>query len=136
MVKSYNEVEACIQEALGSLAPDEEFSIPELANKSGVPVRRLQNRLEGVPPRSTRIPVNLKLSPAEELVVCRYIDRLDHLGLCVRPQMLRNCANIILARSYKGDDNSPPTVSPKWTTRFLGCHPKYSVRKQKVTDPR
>ena len=52
MVKSYNEVEARIQEALGSLAPDEEFSIPELANKFGVPVRRLQNYLKGVPPRS------------------------------------------------------------------------------------
>ena len=50
MVKSYNEVETRIQEALGSLAPDKEFSIPELANKFGVPVRQLQNCLKGVPP--------------------------------------------------------------------------------------
>ena len=62
MVKSYNEVEARIQEALGSLAPDKEFSIPELANKFDVPVQRLQNHLKGVP-LEVLIPVNLKLSP-------------------------------------------------------------------------
>ena len=47
MVKSYNEVEACIEEALGSISPDKEFSIPELANKFNVPVRQLQNRIKG-----------------------------------------------------------------------------------------
>ena len=49
--------------------------------------------------------------------------------------MLRNCANVILARNHNRD-NPPPTVSSRWTQRFLDCHPEYFVQKQKATDPK
>ena len=48
--------------------------------------------------------------------------------------MLRRYANVILSQNYEGDDDSPPTVGPRWTSRFLACHPGYLVRKQKATD--
>ena len=135
MPKSYAEVEDWIQEALGSILPDTEFSIPELAARFDIPVRHLKNRLKGTPSRNAQVPASRKLSPAEEVAVCRYIDRLDQLGLCVRPPMLRNCANVILARNHNGN-SPPPTVSSRWSQRFLDHHPEYSVRKQKAMDPR
>ena len=49
MVKSYAEVEDRIQEALGSILPDTEFSIPVLASRFNVPTRRLENHLKRTP---------------------------------------------------------------------------------------
>ena len=139
MVKLYVEIEEHIQEALGSIPHDKEVSVPKLetlAQEFHVPMRRLQNHFQRTPSRNAQIPANRRLSPAEELAICDYIDRLDQLGLCVRPPILRNCANVILSRSYEADDDSPPTVGPRWTSRFLAHHPKYSVRKQQITDPK
>ena len=135
MGKTYAEVEAHIQEALGSVPADGEFSIPQLAKDFSVPEQRLQNRIKGTPSQLSNVPVNSKLSSGEEAAVCEYIDRLDQLGLCAQPPMVRNCANVILAESHTGED-PPPTIGVHWTQRFLKCHPKYTVQKQKTTDPR
>ena len=89
-----------------------EVLIPELAARFNIPARHLENRLKGTLSRNAQVLASRKLSPAEEVAVCRYIDRLDQLGLCVRPPILRNCANVILARNH--DSNSPPpTVSSR-----------------------
>ena len=72
MVKLYAEIEECIQEALGSIPHDKEVSVTKLemlAQEYHVPMRRLQNCFLGTPSHNTQIPVNRRLSPAEELAV-------------------------------------------------------------------
>ena len=49
MVKSYAEVEDHIQEALGSISPNKELSISELAKEFNVPAQQLQNGIKGTP---------------------------------------------------------------------------------------
>ena len=82
MAKLYEEVEACIQEAIAFISHRENpISIAEVAEKFDVPRRQLHNRLNGVPSRIGH--VNRKLSEAEEDAVCGYVERLDKLGLPV-----------------------------------------------------
>ena len=136
MAKLYEEVEACIKEAIAFISNRENtISIPEVAEKFDVPLRRLRNRLNGVPSKIGHVGTNRKLSEAEEDALCGYVDRLDKLGLPIRPRMLESTANIILSRNHTGED-SPPVVGTKWVSRFLQRHSEYSVRKQKMTDPR
>ena len=47
--------------------------------------------------------------------------------------MLTGVANSILRRNYVGGGD-PPTVSKKWTKRFLEAHPEFYIRKQKTLD--
>jgi hypothetical protein len=58
-----------------------------------------------------RAGVNLKLTEPEEKALCRYIDRLDHLNLAVRPEFVTDAANAILpARSSKNAEAPLPEV--------------------------
>ena len=67
MAGSYEEVENRIREAIDSISNDgNTTSIPELAKKFDVPLRRLRDRLNGVPSRIGRAGANKKLSEAEE----------------------------------------------------------------------
>ena len=85
MADSYEEVENRIRKAIDSISNDENTtSIPELAKKFDVPLRRLRDRLNGVSSRIRRIGANKKLSEPEEQALCEHLDRLDKIGLPVQ----------------------------------------------------
>ena len=107
MAESYAEVEARISEAIESIPTREKFTISKLADEFKVPESQLRRRLKGVPSKMQQVPVNRKLSVAEETALCEHLNRLDKLGLPVRPKMLESAANLILSSNHTGDDDPP-----------------------------
>jgi hypothetical protein len=80
--------------------------------------------------------VNLKLTEPEEKALCRYIDRLDHLNLAVRPEFITDAANAILqARSSKNAE-ALPKVGHHWTTRFIKRHGYLRLRQKRINAER
>lgn len=132
MPKTYAEVEARIQEALGAISRRDKWTYAAVAREFNIPAERLRNRHNGVPSRMELIPPNRKLSEAQEAAVCEYLNRLDQIGTAVRLSMLRNCADLILYRSHDNPNTPPSKVSNNWSKRFLERHPQYYIRKQKL----
>jgi len=56
------------------------------------------------------------------------------MGTSTRYNILAQCANSILKRSYNDPTTSPPTVSRMWPNRFLKAHPEFKIRKQQPLD--
>ena len=73
---------------------------------------------------------NKRLSEDEELAVCLYLDRSEHIGTLARMQMITWCADDILHRGF-----TPAPVRilspPRWTGRFPGRHPEYTIWKRR-----
>jgi hypothetical protein len=63
--------------------------ISDFAQKYDVPYQRLQGRLYGTLAKSDLIPGNRRFSEIEEKAICRYLDRLDKLGLPAQREHLR-----------------------------------------------
>ncbi|KAM4067405.1 Tc5 transposase DNA-binding domain-containing protein [Hirsutella rhossiliensis] len=109
-------MESRIGEALQYLNDVPGAKVASVARAFGVPRSRLRYRLEGRQPKAGRPAANLKESRPEEAALCRYIDRLDHMNLAVRPEFVTDAANNILReRSGQADF----VIGSKWTTRFL-----------------
>ena len=60
-----------------------EASISFVAHDYRISRSRLRLRLEGHIPTKGRLVLNMRLLPAEELAMCRYIDRLDSVNFAV-----------------------------------------------------
>ena len=99
-----------------------------------VPYSRLRARHQVHSPRVGRVATHRKLFDAEEVAVCQYLDRLDHLGIPARPSMLLNYANVIFRQSQIDTTSPPPTVSEKWPGQFLKQHSEYFWQRQKTLD--
>ncbi|KAF8428987.1 hypothetical protein EV426DRAFT_583181 [Tirmania nivea] len=80
VVERYDVIKARIQQAIEYLSTIENPNISAVAREFFVPRRRLQDRYNGIPSRNERLASNRKLTEAEELAVCKYIDRLDKMG--------------------------------------------------------
>ena len=100
--------------------------------------QRLYHRWHGRPAKTDLPGPNRRLSNEEEHTLCRYLDRLDRMGLPAQRELLRGAADSILAHSYTPDpespNNCPPQVGDKWVSRFLKRHPEYTVARQKTLD--
>ncbi|KAF7502953.1 hypothetical protein GJ744_004799 [Endocarpon pusillum] len=59
-------------------------SLTKWAERYGVTRFRLARRLKGIGPRRDRIPVNRKLSEAQEAALIRYIRDIDDIRTSVR----------------------------------------------------
>ncbi|KAK3361691.1 hypothetical protein B0T24DRAFT_113166 [Lasiosphaeria ovina] len=70
-------------------------SVPEAARHFDGPRDRLKYRLAGRQPKKGRPATNTTLTKAQEVALCRYIDRLDYVNLAalslLRPQQTRSC---------------------------------------------
>jgi hypothetical protein len=75
-------------------------------------------------------------SDVEEKAICRYLDRLDKLGLPAQRELLRGAADYILLANWTpaSPDEKPPSVGQHWVSRFLERHPEYTLKRQKVLD--
>lgn len=93
----------------------------------------LRSRLNGHASGKGKIATNKRLSETEEKALCVYIDRLDRIGLAVRPEFVTDAANRIIKerpRSLASPRDIQP-VGDHWTTRFMQRH-GYDLRKQQV----
>ncbi len=70
-------MEARIQEAIRHLEEFPDSSLRAVAREYGVPRKKLWNRVEDQQPKKGQAAHNTKFSAAEELALCKYIDRLD-----------------------------------------------------------
>jgi hypothetical protein len=110
-------MESRIQGAIEHLVRYPKAPVARLAREFGVSRHRLQNRLEGVPPKMGHAGINLKLT---ELIV--------HLNLAVRPKFITDAANAILqARSGK-NAKALPKRGCYWTNREVTCSGAYANR--------
>ncbi len=78
--------------------------------------------------------MNLKFSRPEELALCAYIDRLDHINLAVRREFVVDAANHILReKASKASRGNPPVVGIHWIDRFVRRY-GYTLTSQKKLD--
>jgi hypothetical protein len=78
-------------------------------------------------------PILFREIAVEEQVICRYLDRLDKLGLPVQRELLRGAADYILLANWTpaSTDEKPPSVGQHWVSRFLQQYPEYTLKPQK-----
>ncbi|OJJ46934.1 hypothetical protein ASPZODRAFT_1858185 [Penicilliopsis zonata CBS 506.65] len=88
------------------------------------PYARLNARRKGRKSRSTR-QVKRKLSDAQELALCGYIEELDDGETPIVSKLLRDHANYLLEEDHGDPTTSPPTIGEHWLSRFLQRHPEY-----------
>jgi hypothetical protein len=95
--------ERAAKEILRARKAGERVAVAVVAREHRVDRRRVIRRLQGVGNRSSRKPVNYKLSPIQEAALIQYIQVLDKIGVGVRLDQLSNTANAILKHDYIGD---------------------------------
>ena len=107
---SYDVIESRITEALLSISYQKNWKFKDLAQEYNVPVERLQNRYHGQPSKTERKGGNRRLSDAQELALCQYLDCLDAIGLSARMSLLIGAANAILRLHHTDESNPPPLL--------------------------
>jgi hypothetical protein len=126
-------LEVRIQEALKALDIDPKRSIRSVAMEFKVPRTTLAYRRQGRLPRTTaHSQKTTKLSSAQEIALCRYIDRLDRINLSVRKELVRAAANQMLQEASQQGE-AIQTVCNHWVTRFMERH-NYHLISQKAQE--
>jgi hypothetical protein len=131
MAESYADEEARISKACDTLKRFEKPNIARAARDFQVNKKKLRNRFNGIPSKSKYGGHNKTLTDNQKLAVYYYLDRINKIGIFIRPRMLRSITNSILARNHNDLNISPPLISPNWPRRFLIRYPKYIKRKLK-----
>jgi hypothetical protein len=90
MPEKYAEIEGRIEQACEKLYQCSNPNISAVAREFEVPRSRLQARWNGRQSKQQRPAANKKLTDAQELAVCLYLDRLDAIGTSARFSMLIN----------------------------------------------
>ncbi len=121
---SYAAIEERISEACDAIHDGWYLNCTQAATVYQVPVRQLQRRWNGSASKSTRASTNKALTEEQESAIREYIDRLDKINMCARPQMIVGAANYLI----RFEDR---VVGHQWLKRFLERNPEYHVRKQK-----
>lgn len=105
--------ESRIQNTMEYMEENPTAKIATVARDFGVPHGRLLQRLNGIPAKKGRPGTSFRLTEAEEMAICRYIDRLDNINLSVRPEFIEDVANVILkARAPKAEQTIPLVIGP------------------------
>jgi DDE superfamily endonuclease/Tc5 transposase DNA-binding domain len=104
--------------------------VSKVARAYGVDRQRVVRRLKGIGGRTSRKPVNYKLSVVQEAALIQYIHTLDGIGIGVRPEQLVTTANLILREDHTGD-GIPPVVGERWSHHFFKRHSILNMMKQK-----
>ena len=96
MTKETAAIEQNIQKAIKYVQKNPDAKISHMARDFAVSRHRLTARLRGRASLFQRPPSHTLLSKAEEVAICRYIDRLDRVSLSVRKEFVRDAANYII----------------------------------------
>ena len=121
---SYAAIEARISEACDAIHDGWYTNSTQAASAYDVPLCRLQRRWNGGTLKSTRASTNKALTEEQEGAIREYIDRLDKINMCVRPQMIVGAANYLIRFENR-------VVGHQSLKRFLERNPEYHIRKQK-----
>ena len=121
---SYATIEARISEACDAIHDGWYTNCTQAASAYDVPIRRLQRRWNRSASKSTRASTNKAFTEEQEGAIREYIDRLDKINMCARPQMIVGAANYLIRFENR-------VVGHQWLKQFLKRNPEYSVRKQK-----
>jgi hypothetical protein len=90
MSDTYSEVEKRIQRAVDEMRTLEPAPIiADFARQYDVPCHRLYARLHETLAKTDLVSGNRRFSDIEEKALCRYLDRLDKLGLPAQRELLR-----------------------------------------------
>ncbi|PYH99059.1 hypothetical protein BO71DRAFT_437620 [Aspergillus ellipticus CBS 707.79] len=100
-------------------ASDNPISMQKLASDLGLTYSRLRRRLLGLPTRSTRTRVNLRLNKAQYEALFRHLDLLDRAGKPLPPRLVRSIAEDILQRGQSDPSQPRPRLSKMWAYRFM-----------------
>ena len=122
--------EQLIDRHIELISADPPVTLAGYAREHGLPYERLRNRLKGRPSLLGRRPNGRRLDDAQEIALCRWLDRCDRIGLSARFNQVESTANFLI---HLTSPDSPP-VGPHWTTRFLQRFPQYHVMKQKTLE--
>ena len=131
MPVTYHEIEERIGEAVAHIQENPLSNISKIAREFDVPYQRLRYRLKTGRSKITENGQNKKLSPAEELALCHFLDRLDATGFPACIGLIKSFANDLLRSNHTNPTTNPSSVSHVWPQCFLDRHLKYSTRKLK-----
>jgi Tc5 transposase DNA-binding domain len=85
----------------------ERVVVAVVARAYGVDRQRVCRRLKGVGARTSKKPVNYRLSEVQEAALIQYIRTLDEIGIGIRQEQLVSTANLILKQDYTGGGEHP-----------------------------
>ena len=117
---SYAAIEARISETCDAIHDGWCTNCVQAASVYEVPLRRWN----GGASKSTRASTNKALTEEQEVAIREYIDRLDKINMCARPQMIVGAANYLIRFENR-------VVGHQWLKRSLERNPEYHLRKQK-----
>ena len=93
-------VEKAVQEILAEREAGEFPVVAQIAREHRVSRYRVQRRLKGVGPRTSRKPTNYKLSETQEQVLLRYILSLDEIGHSIRYDYVSKITNKMFKKDH------------------------------------
>jgi len=119
-------------------------SVRAAAKSYDIPRSTLQLRLQGHPSRDNSIPNNRKLTSTEESALIEWIQSMDQRGLPLRATLVRQMADLLLAKRTTLTSSPPSTVSQNWVQNFTKRHNeinlkyfrKYDYQRAKCKDPK
>ena len=125
MPVTYHEIEERIGEAVAHIQENPHSNISKIAREFDVPHQRLRHRLKTGRSKITENGQSKKLSPAKELALYHFLDRLNATGFLTRISFIKDFANDLLRRNHTDPTTDPPSVSHMWPQRFLDRHPEF-----------
>src|SRR5436190_14807966 len=99
MAESYQDIENRIKAALYALESSDISNILAALSQFNVLYQRLYHRFHGRLAKSNLSNSNRRLIDPEEIALCRYLDRLDHLELPAQRELLRDAVDYILVKN-------------------------------------
>ncbi|KAF7510480.1 hypothetical protein GJ744_006326 [Endocarpon pusillum] len=96
-------VEKAVQDILAEREAGEHPVIAQKAREYRVSKYRIQRRLKGVGPRTSRILTNYKLLEVQEEALLQYILTCDEIGQSMRYDFISKVANDMLEKNHIGD---------------------------------
>jgi hypothetical protein len=89
-------VEKAVEEILAERETGDPSNVAEKAREYRVNKYRIHRRLKGIGPRTSRKPVNNRLSEVQERALLQYILSLDEIGHSIRYNYISSIANGML----------------------------------------
>ena len=111
-------VDKTVREILAERENGERLNVLVKVHELSIHKDRIYRRLKDVEPRTTRKPVNYKLSTVQEASLLRYILSLDEMRHSVRYDQINNITNVILIKDHI---TTVPafSIDQHWIRRFL-----------------
>ena len=117
-----------LAEALAGLEDGTYANANQASKATGTPVQTIYHRLNGGKSRRSANIHLQALTPAEELALVSYIQRVSAVGHPVRHDYLRELVEEIRKQRVQTEGKSVSPVSKHWVERFLKRHPVLESR--------